>query len=287
MARSYVKVDSSNLKTTLLQFEEVTGKSMPQLVRAHARICAVELANRTQPFTVGSGVGPPVLARGTMYLKKDLLKITKDPETLDKKAAGIADDKLRARLQAVIAAGKNPAIAALLVAVKTIKKASDFKAVSGPKEMGPLHKSNRSSRTGHALSTQPVYHFEKGGIDGYVKTVAKRLGYAKSGWAEAARKIGGIKGDGARGIPAFAKRQKADNFDVKDGSDNQSNPSFTMTNKTPGVSRLLKNSEKDKALDGAKYKMIKQMNKILRHVAKNGKDVPAVTAELIAENATD
>jgi len=286
MAKGYVKADTSNIKTMLLRFEEVTGKSIPQLVRAHARICAVELANRTQPFSVGSGVGPAVLARGTMYLKKDLRKITKDREALDEKAAGIADEKLRVRLQAVIASGKNPAIAALLVAVGTIKNASDFKLVSGPKEMEPLHKSHRSGRTGHALSTRPSYHFAPSGIDGYVKTIAKRLGYAKSGWAECARKIGGVKGDGARGIPAFAKRQKGENFKVLDNSEKKSNPHFTMTNTTPWVSRLLPARRQDDALNVARDKMIKQMNKVFRYVAKNGKDVQGETQAAIAETAT-
>jgi len=267
--------------------EEVTGKSMPQLVRAHARICAVELANRTQPFTVGSGSGPPVLARGTIYLKKDLLKITKDREALDKKADRIADVKLRARLQSAIASGKNPAIAAMLVAVGTIKNAIDFKTVSGPREMEPLHKSHRSKRTGHALSTRPSYHYAAKGIEGYVKIIAKRLGYAKSGWAEAARKIGGIKGDGARGVPAFAKRQKGDNGGILDRSELKSNPYFTMTNKTPWVSRLLPARRQTEAMNVARDKMIKQINSVFRHVAKNGKDVPAFTAKLIAETATD
>lgn len=283
MSEGYVKVDASNLKEMLLRFEQVTGKSMPQIVRAHARICAVELANRTQPFTGGGKGGAEVLARGTKYLRKDLLKITKDRAALDEKIERIEDEKIRLRLRAAVARGDQPRIAALLAAVKSIKHPSDFRSVSGPGDMGEIHKNHRSPRTGHARSTRPVYHYASRGIDGYVKMIAKRLGYAKSGWAECAREIGGIKGDGARGIPAFAKRHKAKNADVDlTKLASPSNPHITMTNTTFWTSRLLPEHKQKGAGDIARGKMIKAMNKVFAYVAKNGKDVESITAAVAA-----
>ena len=282
MAKGYVKVDASNLKEMLLRFEQVTGKSMPQIVRSHARICAVELANRTQPFSVGSGAGPAVIARGTMYLRKDILKAVKDKGKLDEKAQQIQDEKLRTRLQAMIASGNEAGIAALLKACGVIKTVQNFHSVRGNSDIGDIHKSNRSKRTGHTLSTRGEYYFAKTGFDGYVKTVAKRLGYAKSGWAEAARKIGGVKGDGARGIPAFAKRQKGNNGEAKDNTERKDSPHFTMTNTTPWVSRLLPPRKQTDATNVARDKMIKAMNKVFAYVAKNGKDVESITAAVAA-----
>jgi len=287
MANGYVKADSSNLKTMLLRFEEVTGKSMPHLVRAGARICAVELANRTQPFTVGSGAGKTALDRGKTNLKKDILKPVKDTEKLREKADGLRNEKMRTRMQAVVAAGSQPAIAALLAACKTILDPSHFKPAAGVPNIRTVHQSRRSKTTGRALSAAPDYNYAKTGLDSYVSQVARKIGYTKGGWSACAREIGGIKGDGARGIPAFAKRHKSENGQVLDQSANKSNPHFKLTNTTPWVSRLLNNSQQQKALDVAKSKMIKQLNSVLRHVAKNGKDVPATTAELIAETATD
>ena len=283
MAKSYIKVDSTNLKEMLKRFEQVTGKSMPQIVRSHARICAVELANRTQLFSVGGGGGKAKLDEYKGYLRKDILKAVKDTDALNEKAAGIADAGLRARLQAVIASGDQRGIAAMLKAVGTIADVSNFKPVSGPAGIKAVHAPNRSKRTGRALSTRPDYHFSKGGITSYINQVSKKLGYSKSGWAECARKIGGIKGDGARGIPAWAKRHKGNNFKVTDNSERKSDSHFTMTNTTPWVSRLLSKGDQAEAVDNAKKRMIKAMNKVFSYVAKNGKEVESITAAAVAQ----
>lgn len=285
MAASYVKVDSSNLRDMLLRFEQVTGKSMPRLVRAHARICAVELANRTQPFTGGGKNGPQVLARATDKLKKDILKPVKDSEKLQAKADGLRNEKLRARMQQVIGSGNDTAIAALLAIVKTIPNPSNYKLTKGTGEVRSQHRANRSPRTGRALSASPDYNYAKGGVDTYLRQAAKMIGYTKSGWAEAARQIGGVKGDGARGIPAFAKRQKANNFSVTDNSAKTADPHFVMSNTTPWVSRLLPPRYQDDALNIARDKMIKSMRLVFRYVAKNGKDVASITAEETANAA--
>lgn len=284
MAKSYIKVDSSNLVAMLKRFEEVTGKSMPKIVRSHARICAVELANRTQLFSVGKGGGSSKLNEYKGYLRKDILKAVKDRAALDEKAAGIADAGLRERLQRVIASGDQRGIAAMLKAVGTIKDVSDFKPVSGPSAIGRIHGPNRSKRTGRALSTRPYYNYAAGGITSYVNQVAKRLGYVKNGWAECARKIGGVKGDGARGIPAWAKRHDGNNFKVTDNSHTKSDPHFTMTNTTPWVSRLLPPRYQAEAANIARDKMIKAMNKVFSYVAKNGKDVQATTNAAMAQS---
>jgi len=283
MAKGYIKVDATNLKEMLLRFEQVTGKSMPQIVRSHARICAVELANRTQLFSVGGGGGKAKLDEYKGYLRKDILKAVKDTDALNKKAAGIADAGLRARLQAVAASGNLQGIAAMLKAVGTIADVSNFKPASGPAAIKSIHAPNRSKRTGRALSTRPDYHFAKGGITSYVEQVSKKLGYAKSGWAECAREIGGVKGDGARGIPAWAKRHKGNNFKVTDNSERKSDSHFTMTNTTPWVSRLLSKGDQAEAVDNAKKRMIKAMNKVFSYVAKNGKEVESITAAAVAQ----
>ena len=284
MATGYVKVDSTNLKEMLRRFEQVTGKSMPQIVRAHARICAVELANRTQLFSVGKGGGKSKLDEYKGYLRKDILKAVKDTSALNEKAAGIADAGLRARLQAVIASGDQRGIAIMLKAVGTIADVSNFKTVSGPSGIKSIHSPNRSKRTGRALSTRPDYYFAKGGITSYINQVAKKLGYVKSGWAECARKIGGVKGDGARGIPAWAKRHNSKKFKVTDNSDSKYSPHVTMTNTTPWVSRLLPASDQAEAVDTAQKRMIKAMNTVFRYVAKNGKDVESITAAAVAQS---
>ena len=191
---------------------------------------------------------------------------------------------MRAKLQAVIADGDERGIAALLKAVGTITDTSHFKVVSGPSEMKSIHGPNRSKRTGRALSTRPDYYYAKSGITSYVNQVAKKLGYAKSGWAECARKIGGLKGDGARGIPAWAKRHNAGNFKVSDNSSNKSNPHFIMVNTTPWVSRLLPPRDQDDASNVARGMMMKQLEKLMSQASRQKINVKALTEQILSES---
>lgn len=288
MAKAYVKVDSSNLRETLKRFEEATGKSVPEIVRASARICAVELANRTQLFSVGKGGGKAKLEEYKGYLRKDILKQVKDRAALEEKASKIASESLRIKLQSAIASGKEDAIGALLKAVGTIKDASNFKTKKGPAAIGEIHQSLRSKKTGRTLSTRPYYYYAPGGIDGYVNKIAKRLGYAKSGWAECAREIGGIKGDGARGIPAWAKRHKGNNFKITDRcKSGTKNPSITMVNTTPWVSRLLRPSYQKEAIEIARGKMIKMMNAVFAAIAKEKKAKYAQSVKSLSQQVID
>lgn len=275
MAKNTIEIDAKGLQELLKRFSSFTGKSIPDLVRAHARICAVELANRTQPYSVGKGVGKSSREKQKGYLHNELLKAAKDKGAIDLKADGIADEKLRASLRKSIADGDPAKIAVMMVKVGTIKHVGEFSTISGPAQIKPIHK--RSGRTGKTLSTRPIYHYASKGIDGYVNIIAKRIGYTKGGWAECARKIGGVKGDATRGIPAFAKRKPANNGKVVDNSSSKGNPHFIMTNTTPWVSRILDIGEKAQAVYNATQRMTHSMLVVVRHIKKRGVDVESFT----------
>lgn len=269
-------------------FQEVTGKSVPDIIRTSARICAVELANRTQLFSVGKDGGKARLEKYKGYLKKDILKSVKDTDKLNEKAASIANVKMRERLQAAIASGKPRVIGAMLKAVGTIADANDFKQIRGTASIEQIHSNLRNRRTGRSLSTRPFYYYAKTGIPTYVNKISKRLGYTKSGWAECARKIGGTKGDGARGIPTWAKRHKGNNFKVKDRSTRGIfSPYISMTNTTPWVSRLLSKADEAEALDIGRHRMIKMMNAVFNYITKqrraDARAIKSITAEIVAQ----
>ena len=52
-----ITLKSQDLDAMLDAFGALQGKTIPELVRKNARLLAVELANRTQPFSVGKGGG--------------------------------------------------------------------------------------------------------------------------------------------------------------------------------------------------------------------------------------
>jgi hypothetical protein len=283
MAKQSVEIDTTELRKLFKNFSALTGKSIPDLVREHARICAVELANRTQPFSMGKGVAKSIVERGKNHLKKDILKPVKDEETLRKKADGLRNEKLRLWMQEVVNSGSNEVIAKLLVRTKTILNISNFLQATGSSNIKAAHQSNRSKTTGRSLSSYPVYNYAKSDLGKYVDEVSRMIGYSKGGWAHCAREIGGVKGDGARGIPAFAKKKKFKNGRVANNLDDKTNPHFVMTNTTPWLSRILTKSQQDEATGNTRVKMIKSMRRLIRQVLKERKNAATATAQIISK----
>ena len=278
-----IKIDLKNMTEMMEQFQQVSGKSMAEIVRGHARLCCVELANRTNPFTVGSG--SEVLDKGTHNLGRDIRKVIKEPDDVAARAKRfISDDKTRARVLALITAGRWNVVARIFANLKILSSPEELQEISGVTEMKSTHKLNRSKSTGRSSSPRKHINKTPSGLEGYIGEVSKMIGYTKSGWAECARKIGRLSGDNARGIPAFAKRQKQGNFDVEDHSGDKGNPHFIMTNTTPWVSKMIKPSEITAATNIASGKMIKSMERVLQHAAKQKADIAAFTKSEV-ENA--
>ena len=278
-----IKIDLKNMTEMMEQFQQVSGKSMAEIVRGHARLCCVELANRTNPFTVGGG--SEVLDKGVHNLGRDIKKVIKEPEDVASRARRfISDDKTRTRVLALIAASRWDVVARIFVNLKILSSPEALQEVSGGTEMKSVHKLNRSKSTGRSSSPRKHINKTPSGIEGYIGEVSKMIGYTKSGWAECARKIGRLSGDNARGIPAFAKRQKQGNFDYQDRSGDKDNPHFIMTNTTPWVSKMIHPSEITAATNIASGKMIKSMERVLQYAAKQKADIAAFTKSEV-ENA--
>ena len=105
-------------------------------------------------------------------------------------------------------------------------------------------------------------------LSSYMKEVKKRVGFSKSAWAECAERIGGVKGNPTRGIPAFAKSK--DNIAkgvIIDGT-KSSNPFITMTSNLPWASRILPKTQIEGAQHIVRMKMMFQANIMIKHAAK-------------------
>ena len=260
-----IKVDDSTLVQLLKNHEGFVSKTMPELVRKYSRIACVELANRTQPFSVGAK------SEGAKKLGEDAVKIGITGVIPEKAyfqfiVDSTSNDTLRERLQGYVASGQWKKFAEVMVSVGMWKEA---KVISG-REIGTIHKQHRSKSTGRALSTKGKMYLAKSGPDAYIKKIQKRVGLSKSGWADAARKIGGVKGDGARGIPAFAKAKRHKSAGgITDRTKDKTNPRVDMQNDTPWVSRICPRSEQLIALQIARDKMIKEADMRLKSAAKN------------------
>ncbi len=264
-----ITIEARSLSDMLDAYTQVTGKGVAELTRAYARICAVELANRTQPWSTAKGGGAIGKAAGEMAVRIDIRKAVSDKSSLHELFEKTKKEKLRKNLINLLETGNYEVLAVVMSKCKLIISPDRLKMLNGSGEIKEAHQSSRSKRTGRSFIRKGSFNVSTSELGGYIKEVQKRVGYSKSGWAECARAIGGVKGDGARGIPAWAKRQRGNNWSVKDNSSDKNNPHFIMTNTTPWINRLIDEAAQNGACWEAREKMIKALNMAF-NAAKRG-----------------
>lgn len=274
-----ITVNADNLKSVMEQYATITGKGIPDLMRANARLCAVELANRTQPFSVGKGGGASAKTAGETRTANDIGKVIKTRDRLKEIFDKTTSESLRDSLQKLALAGNWSALRVVLQKVGF----GSVEFISG-QGIRAAHKANRSKNTGRAFNKPSTLYIASSGLPAYIKEVVKRVGLSKSGWAECARQIGGVKGDAGRGIPAFAKRHKG-GFGKVSESINGANTSFTMINSIPWADKVCRESEQRAALTMAKSKMIEQMRRAIKAASKPKADIPNIISQEIQKAA--
>ncbi len=269
---------TNDIEDMLDKYQQVSGRSVRDLVRAYARLACVQLANRTQAFTTGPSDGPAALDRQSKTVSFDIKKVIKDKESLRERfEKSVQDEKIRDRLVKVLNAGRYDILAKIMVNIGMIHSESDFIKIAGVSSAKTAHTQHIKRKSGRTNLPPGKVYLSTGELESYIEEVSKRIGYAKGGWAECAREIGGISGDGARGIPAYAKRHKGKNFSVSDRSNDKDEPHFTMTNSTPYIRKLLDQRQEMAAMNIARERMIKSLEKIFQAAAKKGSDIPATT----------
>jgi hypothetical protein len=265
-----IKSDTSELDEILANFKEFTSSTIPVLVRQHARLLAVELANRTQPFSVSatgqkiSEAGKSAANKGKFAVEVGVTNVFRSRKTLQTVVDKTQNELLKKRLQDLINAGKNRSIGEVF---KKVGMVNEYELIS-KSGLPAIHKSHRSKKSGRTWSPKKTMYIATSGSDKYIKEVQKRVGYSKSAWADCARQIGGLKGDGARGIPAFAKsKNHKSSGRIIDGI-SSSNPYITMFSNISWASRVLPESQVRMAQHIVRDKMIKQAEKMTKAAAR-------------------
>jgi len=269
---------TNDIEDMLEKYQQASGRSVRELVRAYARLACVQLANRTQAFTTGPSDGPAALDRQTKTVSFDIKKVIKDKESLRERfEKSVQKQEIRDRLVKVLNAGRYDVLAKIMVNIGMIHSGSDFIKIAGASSAKSAHTQHINRKSGRTNSPPGKVYISTGELEGYITEVSKRIGYAKGGWAECAREIGGISGDGARGIPAYAKRHKGGNFNVRDHSNDEQEPYYEMTNTTPYIRKLLDNGSETTAMNIARERMIKSLEKVFQAASKKGSNIPATT----------
>jgi len=224
---------------------------------------AVELANRSQPFTVG-GNSKNAKKLGQNAVANDLSKVFRTKMTLQAVIDKTQNEKLRDRLQKLLLKGDNMKVGEVLKSVGMIK---DYEIIA-KSGLAAKHKQQRSPRSGRTWSPRNSMNISTSGLQTYANEIMRRVGFSKSAWAECAERIGGVKGDPTRGIPAFAKSK--DNIAkgvIYDGIKSR-NPFIRMESRLPWASKILRMQEIKFAHVIVRDKMIKQANYMIKHAAK-------------------
>lgn len=124
-----------------------------------------------------------------------------------------------------------------------------------------VHQQRRSRSTGTVrkdgysmLITRP------GSLADYIKRVQKKVGIMKAGWRKAAQALDVT-------LPTFVKNAPRGSGDVRIDLENESDPSVTMTNNTPGIRRSM-DSIMDRTLRGRRLRMAKDIENKLEAALK-------------------
>ena len=266
MARNdSITLESKDLDEMLDRYSAVQEITIPDLTRKHARLLAVELANRTQPFSVGKGGGAKGQNAGMRRTRFDIERLFNGEQMFRDIIDGTENKKLAARFRKEAASGQWEKLATLMRSIGIIKK--PLKVVSTSKS---AHKSNRNKVSGRVYSKRRIDAiYVSQDTDEYINKTVKKVGMSKAGWAACARLIKGIKGDPARGIPAWAKKKAhGKHARVVDRTNNSKNPRIYLKNTIPWISRICPASEQQKALRIVHEKMLKEIKKAMTHARK-------------------
>jgi len=272
-----VKIEiETDMDDILNRFNELVDDGIPQMVKQYARLLCVQLSARTQPFSVGEKGKGKAYKQAEKRIDWDVRKIIRDNDQLMKIAEGLDSEKLRNRMETLIQSGDMEAVAKILESTGlVVKKGNRPNLIKGSAKYKAAHAKGRNKRTGRAYKSQHVFNMaaNQSQLASYIKKAQKRIGYAKAGWADCARKINAIEGDGARGIPAWAKSKKGGKGRVVDMTRNSKNPSVSMTNEVGYVSRILPDREIEHAKNWTSEQFVKSLQKAFRHATKNQENI--------------
>lgn len=260
-----------DVQQMLQRYSDFTGKSVPELTKSAARIVAVSMANRTNPFSVGKDGGKKGRRQAQEKVARTINSVFSAQRRIEKIIDKTKDEKLAARLQRMADAGRWKELGKILYDMKLIQTPLE---IIGLNKMEGIH-----SRYLKTRKKEGFYYAPK--IETYIKRVQQRVGFTKAAWADVARKLNAVKGDGAKGIPAWAKKRKFGTFGkVIDRSKDLGNSNVTMTNTLNYSKEVLTDGAMRQALQDGRYRMLKMIKMAFAAAKKKGANMQAETKRI-------
>lgn len=272
-----VTLEKTGMEEFFEFYAQARKKTLPEVLRINARLLAVELANRTQPY----GKKDSVKEVGEGAIAKDLLGGKRSRSKSDGRAGLFQPITPRQ----IIYADSNDSDEIFVARKKDgtiygIDRAH-FLPDASTSTLRGIHKKNfvngKMSAAGSATHNIGRWKFidkyfvPQDAITEYLKSVKAKVGLAKSGWAWCAKQLkGAVSGSPTRGIPRWVTRHLG-NYGfgvVQDNADHANNPSITLTNTCRYADKVCPENTRAAAVAMVKQNMVKQVISMLRYERK-------------------
>lgn len=255
-------VNDKKFQRALRNFYAGSQKDRAEILRAQARLIAVNLAHQTAPFGTDKGAK----LKGETSIKADVNRVYKSAAVTHR---NIWNSGKGANLKHV--EDSRQAAAAFIRMIRTGKTAEAEKLLEdlnleryrgtsvGSFDSGLAIKKARHGARRKVSQNQFVNLVVQNqqALSRYTKQVVARVGMAKAGWATPAKYLGGT-----RGIPAWVTRHSEGRAlgSIKDQSQKDTRPFIQITNHVPYVSKCISPAQIQRALDNQRQKMIRAIN---------------------------
>jgi hypothetical protein len=256
----YMRVDDSRLQEALKRWMVLKGKGVSDALKKATRLICVNLAYQTQPFgdEQGKQQGKKAIIRDLNYIFV----------TLNAQSMAYFQDVMGGSNRRLVLRRKDGT--AWITDTDTYMTKGQMKA---------FHQSMRTPGRGNVKNASSKRQTKDNGrhqerprgvvsqsdMTSYMQSVLKKSGIAKGGWAACAKILGG-----SRGIPQWVTRHagKRAGGMVNDQSMRNKDPRITFTNMVPWVSKVLSPGQGQRALDIAKYKIVKEIDTAIKYSSK-------------------
>jgi hypothetical protein len=268
------KFQNLKFEQVMKDYATIRETTIPDAVHMSARLLCVELARRTQPF--GNKTGEEKIS------EKAIAKDIYGGRRSSAKGKGRAG--LFAHVTPRQIAYADNFSSSDYITVHATKKGNiygidraNFLPDASTSDIASIHRANfvngRMSAAGG--DTRNIgrwkfinkYFVPKSALEEFVADQYAKVGIAKSGWAWCAKLLKQtVKGSATRGIPRWVTRHLGDYGlgEVRDNTSNTSAPTVVLTNTCRYADKVLRETEKLKALDIVGGKMKKELETILK-----------------------
>jgi len=274
-----VTLEKTGLEQMFEFYGAVKQKTLPEVLRIHARLACVELARRTQPF----GDKDSARFSGEKAIRTDLYG-GKRSSSKGKGRAGIFAP-LTPRQEVYAEFNDSAEIFVFRTKDGTVygTDKAHFLPDASAATLREIHKgafkNGRMSAAGgdtHNIGRWKYInkYFVPGSVlKEYLAAQQAKVGIAKSGWAWCAKQLKTGKGSATRGIPRWVTRHLGDYGlgTVQDLAEDSANPRIVLTNTCKYADKVCPPAQQQEAVLVVVNKMVKQLANMLRYERKQMK----------------